>query len=386
MKGEQSQGRYCAVAKGRKIGVFDDWTEAKKQVDNFTGHDYMDFCDLKSAVAYLCEKGIPEDRVRLFRKAFKHLPTFTPDPTASFNEEFTRFASSQRMNGQQKRKAKIEAIRDEIIQHFLPEGVRISDEQEDENGYVVLDHHQKLEIFQALCRKARKPVHKSLDECLLELKNRPFVNIMDFVKTYRTGEEVCTFDDWDEFKEYTFNDRTVNLAMARENEFLAPLLQDLGRGPNAVDPRAAMRRIEANRAAKMPERGRERERNQEQVVTACKNEPTHVPDLSSRELSPSRLDPDVPSSRSPSPVPDLPRLDLKNMSGNDYHLQATSEPATATLRSSTIREATSTPLTDLSDSDFVGVKKECMEPPQDFDDPEFDDPEFQHVLLLKKRT
>jgi hypothetical protein len=136
----------------------------------------------------------------------------------------------------------------------------------------------------------------------------------------------------------------------------------------------------------MPERGRERERNQEQVVTACKNEPTHVPDLSSRELSPSRLDPDVPSSRSPSPVPDLPRLGLKNMSGNDYHLQATSEPATATLRSSTIREATSTPLTDLSDSDFVGVKKECMEPPQDFDDPEFDDPEFQHVLLLKKRT
>ena len=179
---DQSFGaRYYAVAKGRKPGIYEDWDDAKKQVDGFRGNDCLKCEDRRSAISYLHNSGIPDDQIRLFRKTFKSQPSFTPNPNASFKHEFNRFASSQQWTGHEKRRARVDAIRDEIIHHFLPDGIRISAEQDDDEGYVDLDDAQTLEIFQGMCRKARKSIYLSIDLCLLELKSCPYVNIMDFV-------------------------------------------------------------------------------------------------------------------------------------------------------------------------------------------------------------
>jgi len=180
-QGQSLGSRYYAIAKGRKPGIYDDWEEAKKQVDGFRGNDHSKFPDLKSAASYLRNSGMPDDKIRLFRKTFKQQADFTPNPTAAFKDEFKRFASSQQWTGHEKRRARVDAIRDEIIHHFLPDGIRISAEQDDDEGYVDLDDAQTLEIFQGMCRKARKSIYLSIDLCLLELKSCPYVNIMDFV-------------------------------------------------------------------------------------------------------------------------------------------------------------------------------------------------------------
>jgi hypothetical protein len=110
----------------------------------------MRFDELKPAIEYLRTRGPPENDMRIFRKTFKQLPEFTPNPSAPFKDEFDRFASS--------------------------------------HG---LGNHEK--------RKARKPVHQSLDASLVELKQCPFVNVLDFIDTYRMGQQVRTFDDWERF-------------------------------------------------------------------------------------------------------------------------------------------------------------------------------------------
>jgi hypothetical protein len=335
---ERNFGLYYAVAKGRKLGIYDDWDEAKKQIDKFCGSGYAKFPDRKSAARYLRMNGIPDDEIRLFRKTFRQQPNFTPNPTSSFKEEFKRFASSQQLPVSVARRARVDAIRDEIIQHFLPEGVRISAEQDNDQGYVNLDDDQTLKIFQAMCHKAGKKICSTIDESLLELKKRPFVNIMDFVDTFRTGECVRTFKNWHEFKKYTYAGRTIEMQLAKNNEFLAPLLQDLTRGPNAVDPRKVRQKLivarEAGRHGQSPK--------QEEVA----------PDMFAldhyRSLSPSVFDPVSRSYRSPTPDSDQ---------HEQYIKPETSGPATRTLASSR-----SSPMIDLTQDEdtnyMVTIKPE----------------------------
>jgi hypothetical protein len=335
---EQSFDLYYAVAKGRKLGIYDDWDEAKKQIDKFCGSEYAKFPDRKSAARYLRMNGIPDDEIRLFRKTFRQQPNFTPNPTSSFKEEFKRFASSQQLPESVARRARVDAIRDEIIRHFLPEGVRISAEQDDDQGYVNLDDDQTLKIFQAMCHKSGKKIYSTIDESLLELKKRPFVNIMDFVDTFRTGKGVRTFKNWNEFKKYTYAGRTIEMQLAKNNEFLAPLLQDLSRGPNAVDPRKVRQKLivarEAGRHGHSPK--------QEEVA----------PDMFAldryRSLSPSVFDPVSRSYRSPTP-------------DSDQHEQYI-KPETSGLASWTLASSRSSPMIDLTQDEdtnyMVTIKPE----------------------------
>ncbi|KAH4056270.1 hypothetical protein HBI24_037030 [Parastagonospora nodorum] len=112
-----------------------------------------------------------------------------------------------------------------------------------------LDDDQTLEIDLAMYRKAGKTtrdrpdqnIYDRIDLCLITLKDNPYVNILDLVDTYRTGRPICTFDNWNEFKRYTLRVRRMDMEVANQNEFLAPLLQDFRRGPMAVDSRRIRR-------------------------------------------------------------------------------------------------------------------------------------------------
>lgn len=187
------------------------------------------------------------------------------------------------------RKAKIDAIRDALIHHFLPCGITV--DQEDEEEGIVLTDDQSLKIYQGMCNLAGKRVFDNIDDCLLELKRRPYVNIMDFVNTFRTGKHVDTWDNWYDFVDYTKNGNAIDVSYAKQNEFLAPLLQNM-RGPGcSVDPR----KIREDFVAKREERMRARQR----IMPPVKREPLDaIPEVS---LSPPASDFSPSPSRSPTP-------------------------------------------------------------------------------------
>jgi hypothetical protein len=372
-------GQYYAVIKGRKPGIYDDWDEARKQVEGFPKNEYVGCSSRKAAIDYLRHHGIPHDQIRLFRKTFKQEPGFTPNPTASFGVEFKRFANSQRWSEQEKRQARVDAIRDEIIQRFLPDGIRISEEQDDDEGYVDLDDDQTLEVFQAMCRAVDKPAHPSIDECLVELKQKPYVNIMDFVDCYRgvRSTKIPTFKDWVKFKKYTMTTpgRRMDMRIAQENEFLAPFLQDFSRNE---DQQRDPRRTRAMLVARGVEKRRRQAAERQSLAAPFR------PDLP-RDLSPSVFDRSLPLPRSPTPAsePATPRVKVECDNGNNSRIKY--EPSAATSSSSpNLAVAPSTPPTvhsdaDCSNSEYGSDLDEAML--DEFSDSEYGINQFDDVML-----
>jgi hypothetical protein len=320
-------------------------TIGTKQRNKSTDFLTVNICAAQQeAITYLRCKGIPNDEIRFFRKTFKQEKGFEPNPTASFKQEFNRFASSQRWSNQEKRKARVDLIRDEIIQHFLPDGIRISAEQDDDEGYVHLDEGQALEVFQAMCRKVGKPVPSSIHQCLRELKAAPYVNIWDFVDCYRTGTRIQTFWNWFEFKDYTMEGRKMDMQVAKNNEFLAPLLQDLVRGPGAVDPCRVRDELVATRLAEEAQRRRQKAERQNLATMSRPN--------LNRALSPSVFDQSLSPPRSPTPPSEPATPSMKNEYDNGNCPQIKCEPSTArSSSSSNLAVLPSTPPTNYSDAD-----------------------------------
>jgi hypothetical protein len=184
-----------------------------------------------------------ESDIRLYTKAFPKLEAFNPKPTVHFKQEFERLASTQGWSKDKRRRTEVEKIKDEIVERYLQAG-SFTANQHNNNGEITLTDKQTLEIYQNMLRSTMgKQAHDNIDDCLLELKARPYVNIIDLINTWRTGEKTQAFWDWDAFVEHTMDCNTIAVNIVRDNEFLAPLLQDLGRGPSAVNPLAIRRRL-----------------------------------------------------------------------------------------------------------------------------------------------
>lgn len=304
---------------------------------------------ITAASSYLRDHDVPDSQFRLFRSTFTQLPNFTPNPLASFNNEISHFVSSHQLGREVARKAKFDGICNEIIEHYLPEGVRLDRNQvhEDDND-IELGDEQTLEIYQAMCRAASKPVCHSIDTSLLELKSAPYVNIMDFIDSFRRGRPIRTFDSWEEFKEYTLRGRRMDMTLAQDSEFLAPLLQDLNKGPNAVDPRAVRHRL--------VQEGAKRRRARELARRATMPIKTD-PDLP-RSLSPSVFDLSTSISRSPSlasrsPPPNPNDEYRKNAKGTFPSPTSSTQHPGKHSDDTDRQSAPSTPMSEISDSDMI---------------------------------
>jgi hypothetical protein len=67
--------------------------------------------------------------------------------------------------------------------------------------------------------KTGNRVCSSIDESLLELKDRPYANILDLVDTYRASKDVPDFMDWHEFFHHTWDGRKIDVEVAKETDF-----------------------------------------------------------------------------------------------------------------------------------------------------------------------
>ena len=93
----------------------------------------------------------------------------------------------------EERKARFRASHNELIYHYLPEGVLFRQVVEG-NSVMELNTDQLLQIVRAMCWDSRRWAGNSIINCVAELKSAPFVNIFDFVNAVRMGTSVSTFD------------------------------------------------------------------------------------------------------------------------------------------------------------------------------------------------
>jgi hypothetical protein len=261
---ENRLSKYYAVARGNKIGLFESYygdNGSQKQTDGVPAAKHQSFNDRDDAIDYLVQNGIPRSKIRLYGSAFKEQPGFKPDYNASFNHELERFTESQKaLPESARRQAGIDAIYNSLIQYLLPEGLSV--DQVDEEEGPILNEAQTLKMYQGMCRMASKTVHNTIDDSLLELNRSPYVNIKGFFDTCRTSKPLTRLSKWEKFVDYTMKPgKKMNLKYAK-NEFLTPLLQNLGSGANAVNPIRQRGRLLRERAQRLRERGLDADGNE----------------------------------------------------------------------------------------------------------------------------
>lgn len=212
--------KYHAVTRGKRPGLYNSLEDARQQVIDFPG-SWVETCDsLKLAAKYMCHVGrVPYDHIRVFNRAFIEQGSFIPQPSNSFKQEIGLFASSQQLTREEEKKARVDAIRDEIIYRYLPEGLYYL-QMNHPSGRIRLDDDQKLLIYQRVCEQLGKKSHRDIDECIAELKRPPYVNIIDFVDVLRKGGTLRIFSDPLKFCDYTRKNR-IDLNYAKESEFYA---------------------------------------------------------------------------------------------------------------------------------------------------------------------
>ncbi|EDU45261.1 conserved hypothetical protein [Pyrenophora tritici-repentis Pt-1C-BFP] len=156
-QGQKSLANYYAVARGWTIGIYDSWEVLG---------------------------GIRRPNIRIFRAAFKQLENFKPNATASFLAELDRYMNSQGLSKENQGKPKVDAIRTSLIQHLLPEGVPV--DQEDEEEGIILSDAQTLRLYRKMCHKTHRVKGETIDG-LRALKASPYINI-DASTTGRNAE------------------------------------------------------------------------------------------------------------------------------------------------------------------------------------------------------
>lgn len=154
---------------------------------------------------------------------FENFGNFVPDNNASFDDEFSRLASSQDWVGGTKeyQRQRTIALRSELKLHYFSQSHELEEEHE-------LTEEEMLQGYQALCQELGIAASDSIQECKRDLKGT-LVNIVDLIDARRTGKQVKVWEDFEAFRNYTLMEgHTINgKEAAKEGGILQSLLQRL---------------------------------------------------------------------------------------------------------------------------------------------------------------
>lgn len=157
---------------------------------------------------------------------FAKFDNFTPNDGATFDDEFSRLASSRDWipGSQIYTRERTIAMRQELKMHYFSQSQPLDEDDVDKP----LTEEQKLQGYQSLCHEIGIPPSDSLVECKRRLKST-LVNIVDLIDARRTGVEIRVWHDFEAFRAYTLQDKhRINMHEAKQGEgFLASLLQHL---------------------------------------------------------------------------------------------------------------------------------------------------------------
>ncbi|KAL0935458.1 uncharacterized protein CTRU02_210049 [Colletotrichum truncatum] len=174
---------------------------------------------------------------------FAKFDNFTPNDDASFDDEFSRLASSQNWvpGSQVYTQERTIAMRQELQLHYFSQS-KLQGEK--------LTEEEQLRGYQGLCREIRIPERDSIVECKKDLKNT-LVNIVDLIDARRVQKDVKVWDDFEAFRAYTLQDEhRINMREAKQDGgYLAALLQRLRDPHSRSRNRGRSRRSNPGRTA-----------------------------------------------------------------------------------------------------------------------------------------
>jgi hypothetical protein len=180
---------------------------------------------------------IKNENVPSSQSHFGKFENFVPHYDASFDDEFSRLASSQDWipGSQQYTRERTIAMREELKRHFFTQSQPLDGISEE------LTEPDKLMGFQSLCIEVGIPASESIAECREKLKST-LVNIVDLIDARRVGKKVKIWHDFEDFRRYTLRDGyriDVNEAK-KDGGYLTCLLQRL-RDPRKRKKRGSKR-------------------------------------------------------------------------------------------------------------------------------------------------
>lgn len=106
--------------------------------------------------------------------------------------------------------------------------------------YEELTYHQKLQGFQQLCREVGLEAADDIGECKRRLRTL-WVNIIDLIDAKRTGRPVDVWTNWEAFRWYSLDpSHRIHVETAKESEFLGCFLQRLWRPGERVNGRPSV--------------------------------------------------------------------------------------------------------------------------------------------------
>jgi hypothetical protein len=163
---------------------------------------------------------------------FANFEDFTPNDAASFDDEFSRLASSQQWvsGSQEYTRQRTIAMREELELHYFSQSQPLDGIKEEDE---LSAEEIRLQGYQALCREVGLDPADSAAECKRHLKNT-LVNIVDLIDARRTGKGVKVWDSFEEFRAYTLLDKNrIDIGEAKKPPgYFASLLQRLS-GPRS---------------------------------------------------------------------------------------------------------------------------------------------------------
>ncbi|KAI1464417.1 Caulimovirus viroplasmin-domain-containing protein [Daldinia caldariorum] len=266
---KRKKPNYYAVRVGRKPGVYDNWEQCEKQVLKFSNAVFKGFDTYDAALAFVgdatasnppdiaqqIEDSKPdnnpaslggttgvvsfkvEDAVESMpppasQSYFDQFPDFAPDSSAPFDDEFSRFASSQGLESgsQEYRRERTKAIRDELKFHYSSQDATGVLQTIPEFPKRSLDDSEKLDIYQNMCREIGVNPQDTIAACRRELKG-VLVNIVDYIDARRIGKPVKIWD-WSDFHSFCIyslqDDKRMDIREAKaDGGFLSALLQKI---------------------------------------------------------------------------------------------------------------------------------------------------------------
>jgi hypothetical protein len=217
--------RWYAAVMGDRPGLYNFHKDAEKQIRKHQTCYAKEFPDKDAAIKYYREHlGNPDPRFYL--RYFLD----TKKPFKQALGDWMRLKNG--LTQHQQRATRVMAMQYEIVFNYLEEGLA-ADQVHDDPQIINLTYNQKLSIYQAMCKRSGKTPGESIPACTDKLKKAPFINIHDFVDTFRTGggQTVRHFWDFDDFCDYIDDGHKFDLTYAKDIEFLLPLLQNLAEGP-----------------------------------------------------------------------------------------------------------------------------------------------------------
>lgn len=196
---------------------------------------------------------------------FSTFQNFKPDENRSFADEFDALASSQGWNqgSNEYREQKTIALRKELDYHYIDRDTRIKREDDSDDdvgshgGTEHLTEEDRLKGYQEFCHEVGKPPGRTIEECIATLKDKPYVNIIDLIDARRMKKKFKTYVSFEAFKDYTMSTpgKRVDVRYARQDPFLAPLLQDFYSGPRRIGRDSAGKLMLKSNDECVPDRG-----------------------------------------------------------------------------------------------------------------------------------